>query len=74
MDEKIIAMNDSELSQVAGGVQTITCFEYTIKPGDNLSTLAAKYGTTVDMLVKLNNIADKNKIYAGKTLLIPVKK
>lgn len=46
---------------------------YTIRSGDTLSAIAAKYNTTVDTLVKLNNIKDKNKIYAGDTIKIPSK-
>lgn len=44
---------------------------YTIKRGDTLSDIAAKYNTTVDTLVKLNNIKDRDKIYAGDTIKIP---
>lgn len=39
--------------------------DYTIVSGDTLSAIAAKNGTTVDALAKLNNIADPNKILAG---------
>ena len=46
---------------------------YTIKRGDTLSRIAAKYNTTVDTLVKLNNIKDEDKIYAGDTIKIPNK-
>jgi LysM repeat protein len=43
-----------------------------IQWGDTLSGLAAKYGTTVDALMKANpQIKDPNKIYAGDTLTIP---
>lgn len=45
----------------------------TIKWGDTLSELAVKYNTTVSELVKLNNIANPNLIYAGNTLIVPVK-
>ena len=41
---------------------------YTIRSGDTLSALAARYGTTVTKLAALNNISDPNKIYAGATL------
>lgn len=41
---------------------------YTVKAGDTLSSIAAKYGTTVENLVKLNGIKDKNKIYKGQIL------
>lgn len=43
-----------------------------IKRGDTLSDLAIEYGTTVDRLVKLNNIANPNLIFAGNTLLVPI--
>lgn len=43
---------------------------YTVKSGDTLSGIAAKYGTTVDNLVAKNGIKDKNKIYVGQTLKI----
>ena len=44
---------------------------YKIKKGDNLTKIAKQYGTTVDALVKSNNIKDKNLILTGKTLIVP---
>jgi hypothetical protein len=46
---------------------------YTIRWGDNLTKIAKKFGTSVDELVKLNKIKNKNLIYAGDTLKIPTK-
>ena len=46
---------------------------YTIQSGDTLSSIARRYNTTVDELVRLNNIQNPNRIYAGETLLIPTK-
>ena len=43
---------------------------YTVKSGDTLSGIAAKYDTTVKKLVELNNIANPNKIYAGQKLRV----
>ena len=43
---------------------------YTVKSGDTLSSIAAKYDTTVDKLVKLNNINNANLIYAGQKLRV----
>jgi len=47
---------------------------YVIQAGDTLSDIAAKTGTTVQDLVKRNNIKDKNKIYTGNELIIPTDK
>ena len=44
---------------------------YTIQKGDNLTKIARAFGTTVDELVKLNNIENPNLIYAGADLKIP---
>ena len=43
---------------------------YTVKAGDTLSEIALKYNTTVDSLVKKNNIKNKDLIYAGQVLKI----
>lgn len=43
---------------------------YVVKWGDTLRSIASKYNTTVSNLVKLNKIADPNKIIAGETLII----
>lgn len=43
-----------------------------IQRGDTLSNLAIQYGTTVERLVELNNIANPNLIFAGNTLLVPI--
>lgn len=44
---------------------------YTVKKGDTLSEIAAKYGTTVDALVKLNGIKNPNLIITGQVLKLP---
>lgn len=43
---------------------------YTVVAGDTLSAIAKKYGTTVNQLVALNNIANPNLIYVGQVLKI----
>ena len=41
---------------------------YTVKSGDNLSTIAKRLGTTVNALVSKNGIANPNLIYPGQVL------
>jgi LysM repeat protein len=44
---------------------------YTVRAGDTLSAIAVRYGTTVGVLVQLNNIANPNLIYVGQVLRVP---
>ncbi|MCO6452449.1 MAG: LysM peptidoglycan-binding domain-containing protein [Caldilineales bacterium] len=46
-------------------------YYYVVKKGDTLSGIAAKTGTTVAGLKKVNGIKNVNKIYVGQILLIP---
>ena len=43
---------------------------YIVKRGDTLSHIALWYNTTVEELVKLNNIQNPNLIYVGQRILI----
>ena len=43
---------------------------YTVQRNDNLTEIAARFGTTVAELVRLNNIANPNLIYPGQVLVI----
>lgn len=44
--------------------------KYTVQKGDTLGKIAKKYNTTVDELVRINNIKNKNLIYVGQVLVI----
>ena len=44
---------------------------YTIQPGDTLSELAKRHGTTVAILATANLIANPDKIYAGREIWLP---
>ena len=43
---------------------------YTVKRGDTLSHIAKRFGTTVNELVRLNNIKNPNLIYVGQKLKV----
>lgn len=43
---------------------------YEVQRGDNLTAIAQKFGTSVDALARLNNIANPNLIYAGQVLRV----
>ena len=42
-----------------------------IQPGETLSAIAARYGTTVEALTELNGIDNPDLIYAGATIKLP---
>ena len=44
---------------------------YVIQPGDTLSLIAQRYGTTVSRLMQANNLRNMHRIRAGQTLEIP---
>lgn len=47
--------------------------KHTVKRGETLSSIAKKYGVTVDAIVKANNIKNKNVIHTGSVFVIPAK-
>lgn len=44
---------------------------YTVRSGDTLSGIAARYGTTYQALASYNGIPDPNRIYPGQKITIP---
>lgn len=55
-------------SRAASETESSPLSSYTVQPGDTLSKIAARFGTAVDELVKLNNIVNPNLIYSGQIL------
>ena len=46
------------------------CDTYTVRRGDTLSGIAARFGTTVSRLVAINQIADEDLITIGQVLTL----
>ncbi|WP_052487777.1 LysM peptidoglycan-binding domain-containing protein [Gordoniibacillus kamchatkensis] len=44
---------------------------YVVRPGDNLSRIAARFGTTWQRLQQLNHLHNPNLIFPGQTLVLP---
>lgn len=44
---------------------------YVVEPGDTLTQIAERFGTTVDALVEANGIEDPDLIQPGRELRIP---
>ena len=67
------ALTEDQLVEATGGRYVGPCTVYTIQLGDTLAKIAAKYGTTVQILMEINLISDKNHIWPGHKLLIPIR-
>ena len=69
---KKLGFSSSEVEQIQAKVNQILAAKttYTVKAGDTLSEIAAKYGTTVNALVKKNGISNPNLIYVGQKIKI----
>ena len=62
----ILDETDDDSGEGESGVRT-----YTVKPGDNLTKIAIKFGTTVAAIASANNITNINNIRVGQVLVIP---
>jgi LysM repeat protein len=51
-----------------GSVREVT---YAMEAGDTVLALATRFGTTVEAIMKRNNITDPNSLKIGQTLIIP---
>ncbi|MFZ5851333.1 MAG: lytic transglycosylase [Actinomycetota bacterium] len=45
---------------------------YTVAPGDNLITIAQRFGADVDAVASRNRLADRSYLRIGQTLVVPV--
>ena len=60
-------------SSGGGGTRTTTVnANYTVKPGETLSELAERYGTSVQRLMELNNLRGPQDLWAGSRIQVPV--
>jgi len=60
----------SQYGVISGTGTTASANTYVIQLGDTLSSIAFKFGVSVQSLVAANNISNPDLIFAGKTLII----
>ena len=65
-------------ASTGGGTRTTRGFEYTVKEGDTISKIAAKfrddYGTTTKAILDTNNLTANSIIRPGDVLFVPITK
>lgn len=63
-------LSENEVSGVSGGADGEYLY-YAVTWGDTLPWIARRFFTTVETLIKLNNIKDPEKLQLGQILIIP---
>lgn len=58
-----------QVLKLTGAVES-NSINYTVKVGDNLSSIAAKYNTTWQEIARINGLSNPNVIYQGQNLRI----
>lgn len=68
----VLGVRYAEVQKIVNGGSSSSgsAVTYTVKSGDNLSKIAARYGTSVGNIVKLNGIKNPNLIYPGQKLRV----
>ena len=56
--------------RVPAGTPVAACERYTIRPGDTLSGIAARFGLDIDELARKNGLFDPDVIFAGDALAL----
>lgn len=67
----LIFAGESLLVPVNGASSTETTIQYIVRSGDTLNKIAYEYGTTVNAIVRLNNIQNPNLIFVNQIIQIP---
>ena len=58
-------------SRLPESERQLAWFDYRVKPRDNISTIARKFGVSPRLIVAANNIRNPNRIHPGQLLHIP---
>lgn len=66
----------SDTEKLAAGTEIVLPIPknhyYKIKPKETLWRIAKRYGTTVEILMEINNIKDHTKVETGQAIILPV--
>ena len=63
-----VTLTPSQATSAQNRTQSSTY--YTVKYGDNLSSIASRYGVSTGQLQSWNGIANANRIYVGQRLVV----
>jgi hypothetical protein len=66
---QILYLGRDPFARLEACPDTVSCWLYTVRPGDTLSTVAGRFGLTVQAILDANPaITDENAIFSGQVL------
>lgn len=72
--QRVLLPQNDNASPVSAALASTTAPDdgiYTIRRGDTVSLIAARYGVTADALLSINGIEDPRRIYPGQEIRLP---
>ncbi len=69
---KVPARGSSVVAAAAAGSAKLSFASHRVQRGQSLSSIAQKYGTSIDEIKRLNGIRDSHKVQVGQTLRVPL--
>lgn len=81
--QKSVSILDTRIQSLAGEIQEISRLQqnaasasvvrghHVVQPGDSLTSIARRYGVTVESIMSANGLADADLIDVGQALVIP---
>lgn len=70
-DELMIPIRQPS-EDIAASERVASRFEYVVQPGDTIVSIASRFGSTIEEILRVNNLANNDFIRPDDVLLIPV--
>jgi LysM repeat protein len=64
-------ISQAQVDQAAATTQEAESEVYVVRGGDSLVAIAARYGVSVDDIVRINNLTNPDFVFSGQRLIIP---
>ena len=69
--QSVIDKKNNNMNNIISEPENIEPIVYTVKAGDSLWNISRKYGASVEIIIDVNNLRDKDSLSIGQKLEIP---
>ncbi|MBU1291813.1 LysM peptidoglycan-binding domain-containing protein, partial [bacterium] len=71
VNQEVIDQKNTDINNNVSQPENAEPIVYTVKAGDNLWNISRKYGVSVEVIIDINNLGDKDLLSLGQKLEIP---